>query len=96
MEKENLIPADEFCASHSIGISFISSLQESGLIEVITIEETTYVDHIQLQKLERFFRMYYEMDINIAGIEAISHLLQRTESMQNELRKLKNRLKLYE
>ena len=96
MEIENLIPANEFCIRHKIEISFISSLQESGLIEITTIEETSYIDSDQLQKLESFLRMHYEMDINMEGIEAISHLLQRTESMQEEILKLKNRLRLYE
>ncbi|MGZ4079745.1 MAG: chaperone modulator CbpM, partial [Bacteroidia bacterium] len=55
-----------------------------------------YIDPEQLQKLESFLRMHYEMDINMEGIEAIAHLLQRTQSMQEEILKLKNRLRLYE
>ena len=96
MEMENLIPAQEFCINHQIEISFISSLQKSGLIEIVTVKEAYYIDSSQLQKLEQFLRMYYEMDINLEGIEAITHLLQRTESMQEEIMKLKNRLRLYE
>ncbi|MGZ4055516.1 MAG: chaperone modulator CbpM [Bacteroidia bacterium] len=93
---ENLISANEFCINHKIEISFISSLQEYGLIEVTTIQDTFYIDPEQLQKLESFLRMHYEMDINMEGIEAIAHLLQRTQSMQEEILKLKNRLRLYE
>ncbi|MCX6295711.1 MAG: chaperone modulator CbpM [Bacteroidetes bacterium] len=93
---ENLISTTEFCINHQIEISFISSLQEFGLIEITTIEEKTFIDPKQLHKLEKIVRLYYDMDINIEGIEAITHLLQRNESMQNEITKLKNRLGLYE
>jgi len=40
MEEGYLIPIDKFCSSHNIEISFISSLQESGLIEITTIKES--------------------------------------------------------
>jgi chaperone modulatory protein CbpM len=93
---ENLISVDVFCSNHQVEISFISTLQESGLIEITTIKETAYIDSDQLQKLEKLLRFYYEMDINIEGIEAITHLLQRTETLQNEIIQLKNRLRLYE
>ncbi len=96
MQKENLIAIDEFCASHSIEISFISSLHQTGLIKIITIEETKFIDVSQLQQIEKFIRFYYELDINMEGIETINHLLQRINSMQNEIVALRNRLNLYE
>ncbi len=96
METRNLISVEDFCSNHQIEISFISTLQESGLIEITTIKETVYIDVDQLRKLETLLRFYYEMDINIEGIEAITHLLQRTKTMQNEIIQLKNRLRFYE
>jgi len=93
---ENLIPADEFCANHNIEISFIYSLQETGLIEITTIEETGYIHTSQLQELERIVRLYYELDINLEGIDTINHLLQRINDMQDEITALRNRLRLYE
>ncbi|MEI9957827.1 MAG: chaperone modulator CbpM [Ferruginibacter sp.] len=36
------------------------------------------------------------MDINVEGIEAISHLLQKVNDMQQKIMQLNNRLKLYE
>lgn len=96
MQVENLIAVDEFCVNHCIEISFISSLQQTGLIEITTVKETEFIDAGQLQQLEKFIRLYYELDINIEGIETISHLLQRINSMQDEIIALKNRLRLYE
>ena len=93
---ENLIPADAFCASHNIEISFIRSLQETGLIEIMTVEEKGYIQTSQLQELEKIIRLYYELDINLEGIETINHLLQRINHLQDEITALKNRLRLYE
>jgi hypothetical protein len=96
MQTEYLIAVEEFCTSHNIEISFISSLQQTGLIEITTIKETEFIDAVQLQQLEKFIRFYYELDINLAGIETITHLLRKIISQQNEIIELKNRLRLYE
>ena len=96
MQTEYLIAVDEFCACHNIEVSFISSLQQTGLIEITTIKETLFIDADQLQQLEKFIHLYYELDINLEGIETISHLLQRINAMQEEITLLRNRLRLYE
>ncbi|MGA2407194.1 MAG: chaperone modulator CbpM [Bacteroidales bacterium] len=96
METEYLIAINEFCTSHNIEISFISSLQQSGLIEVTTIKEEGFIVADQLQQLEKFIRLYYDLDINLEGIETINYLLQRIGSMQDEIITLRNRLRLYE
>jgi len=96
MQTEYLVAVEEFCASHNIEISFISSLQQNGLVEITTIEQTGFIDAGQLPQVEKFIRFYYELDINIEGIETISHMLDRIRSMQNEIISLRNRLRLYE
>jgi len=96
MHKEHLISAIEFCTNHEIEISFISSLNESGLIEIIRIEETEYIDESQLVQLERIVRFYYDLGLNLEGIETINHLLDRMNDLHGEIINLKNRLRLYE
>ncbi|MDP1622662.1 MAG: chaperone modulator CbpM [Bacteroidales bacterium] len=96
MQRENLIALDEFCSRHNIAISFISSLQQTGLIEISTKENPGFIHVSQLEQLEKFLRFYYDLDINIEGIETITHLLQRIDSMQEEIISLRNRLRLYE
>ena len=96
METEYLIAIDEFCTSHNIEISFVSSLQQSGLIEITTKKESSFIEADQLKQLEKFIRLYYELDINLEGIETINYLLQRIGSMQDEITTLRNRLRLYE
>jgi chaperone modulatory protein CbpM len=96
MRKEILIPADEFCACHNIEISFITSLNEAGLIEISSIEDSYYIRESQLLALEKIVRLYCELDINLEGIDTITHLLERIISMQDELIYLRNKLRLYE
>ena len=96
MQPKYLISIGEFCVNHNIDITFISSLQQTGLIEITTIENSGFIDAEQLQELEKYVRFYYELDINLEGIETINHLLKRVNALQNELTILKNRLGLYE
>lgn len=96
MGTEYLIALDEFCASHNIEISFISSLHQSGLIEIRTIKDSGFIEADQLRQLEKYVRLYYDLDINLEGIETIDYLLHQINSMQDEILTLRNRLRLYE
>lgn len=96
MQKENLIPANEFCLHHNIEVSFINSLQDYGLIECIIIDDNPFIAASQLTELEKLLRFHYDLDINLEGIDVIIHLLNRLKSMQEEMAVLKNRLRLYE
>jgi hypothetical protein len=96
METENLIPVQQIITHQHVEVSFIHSLHEFGLIEITTVEETPYLFRDQLGDLERMIRLHYELDINLEGIEAISHLLQRVTNLQEELNAMKNKLRIYE
>ena|ERR1700733_4698437 len=96
MQEQHLISADEFCFHHQVEYSFIDSLQQFGLIEVKTIEESRFIDSEKLFELEKFVRLHYELDINLEGIEAITYLLQKVKNLQEELNSLKSKLSLYE
>ena len=96
MQTDEMILVNEFCMHHQIDISFVQSLQQSGLIEVIQTEEKLCVPRDQLPELEKMVRLYYEMDINMEGIETITYLLNRMNTMQQEIIQLNNRLQQYE
>ncbi len=95
METGEWIAADEFCIHHNIELSFIYSLKDSGLVEIINKEEKVFVHADHLKQLEQLVHLY-EMDINVEGIEAISYLLQRMNDMQQQIIQLNNRLSRYE
>ncbi len=96
MQTGDLIRVNEFCLHHQIEISFVQSLHRSGLIDIIQTEEKLCVPTDQLPELEKMVRLYYEMDINMEGIETISYLLNRMNQMQNQITELNNRLHSYE
>ncbi len=93
---DDFIAVNEFCVNHNIEIAFINLLQQNGLIEISIIESKYFVEKEQLPQLEKFVRFYYDLDINLEGIETITYLLQRIENLQNEIFELKNRLRFYE
>jgi len=96
METEKMILASEFCVFHNIELSFIYSLNDSGLIDISSIAEEIFVPVSQLKHLEQLMRLNQEMDINVEGIETITHLLQRIKNMQLHIEQLSTRLSFYE
>lgn len=96
MNNKQLIPIDIICTNLHIETSFIGSLKEYGLVEITTIDQVGFVALEEVANIEQLARFRYEMDINLEGIEAISHILQRVRSMQNEISLLKNRLRFYD
>lgn len=95
-DTRTLIDAREFCIHHNIDVSFIDTIQGNGLIETIIIEETIFIHPSQLQLLEKIARLHFELSINMEGVETIMNLLQCIESLQNEIKLLRNRLRFYE
>lgn len=86
----------EFCNCHDLEYSFIHSLTEFGLIETVVIEDNEFIEQEQIRNLERIIRLHYDLEINIPGIDAINHLLDRVSELQQEVRMLQNRLRRFE
>ena len=95
MQNEDLIPANECCVQYDIEMSFIHSLHEYGLIELAVAEQQQFISASELQRLEKFARMHYELNINMEGIEAINHLLARVELLQEEITSLRNKMSFF-
>ena len=96
MENENLIRIEVLCSVHNIDISFLHSLKESGLAELIVQEESFYVHTSQIGHIEKMIRLHYEMDINLEGLEVVGHLLEKVDVLSEENRSLRNRLSRFE
>ena len=93
--QSDLIIINDFCDRCHVDPSFITELEEDGLIEVRVIDEERYLPASQLAELERYTHLYYDLSINIEGIDVIHHLLQRMEEMQRELHELRSQLRLF-
>jgi dephospho-CoA kinase len=96
MSIEQLIPIERYCQLEEVDIAFVRALTERGLIQVVVHQEGPFIAADQLVRLEQLARMHFDLDINLEGIEAISHMLERLELMQQQLRSAQERLRLYE
>ncbi|MDE5612935.1 MAG: chaperone modulator CbpM [Odoribacter sp.] len=91
METE-LIIIDEYCQKSHTDPTFLLSLEESGLIEIRTVDGERYLLASQLREVERYSHLYYDLSINLEGIDAIRHMLGRIEDLQNEIFRLRKQL----
>lgn len=94
MSKEK-ITYRECLQIYQVEESFLDALQSSGLIEIVVEEEDRYIEYDYLQEIEQFVRWYYELEINIEGIEALYHMLHQVRELQSDVEKLSSELKFY-
>lgn len=94
METANLVLIEHFCSNCGIDFSFIKSLNDTGIIEIIAIDNKKYISNEQLKDVERAIHFHYELNINIEGIDVIHNLLNQIRDLQEELRITKNKLDL--
>jgi hypothetical protein len=92
MENERIIRIREVCTHYNLEPEFISRLRDYGLLTVVSKEEDEFVDESRLADLETILHLHYDLEINLEGIDAISHMLKRMREMQKELTALRNRL----
>jgi chaperone modulatory protein CbpM len=91
-----LIDANQFCIYHNVEISFIHSLHQSGLLDIVVVKETVFIQSEQLEHLEKLARLHYDLDINLEGIETIAYLLEKVTRLQDEMTTIKNKLRVYD
>lgn len=97
MEERTTFSAIQFCRHHQIEFSFVQSLQELGLLHAERApDEDWLVASDDLDRLESLVRLHYDLQINIEGLDAIEHLLEQLQALQQEVGRLRSRLRLYE
>ncbi|KUJ60142.1 MerR family transcriptional regulator [Flavobacteriaceae bacterium CRH] len=96
MNSKNLIQIKQFCLYHEIENTFITELNNYGLVEIIIQEEDEYLHTQQLPTIEKMIRLHYDLKINLEGIDAIAHLLNKIEALQQNLTATQNKLRLFE
>ncbi len=88
------IRIQEYCVHYKVPADFINELVSAGLLQINDIDKS--VDEEQFTRLERFRQMFYDLQINLEGIETIDYLLERQQELQHELALVKSKLRLYE
>ena len=96
MSNKNLIQIKQFCIYHEIENTFIKELNSYGLVEIVIEENDEYLQPEQLPSIEKMIRMHYDLNINMEGIDAIYHLLNKIEVLQQHLTNTQNKLRIYE
>jgi len=91
-----LITITQYCIRCNIEPEFIISLEDSGIITLTLQDKEKYIHPEQFSELERYIHLHYDLHINIEGIDAIRHLLDKVDRMQQELHELRNRLNIHE
>ncbi len=92
---EKRILYSECIRIYQVEESFIDSLCDLGLLRLSDAENDRFLEYNELEELEQFVRWHNEMDINVEGIEALYHMLDRVKSLQTELEQLRNELRFY-
>ncbi|GAB3687977.1 hypothetical protein GCM10027592_02260 [Spirosoma flavus] len=96
MQTTHLVSVREFCRHHHIEITFVENLADNGLIEITIVEQIHYVEPEQLTRLEKFVRLHQDLAIHIDDMDVVSDLLDRVETLQQQVITLQNRLVFYE
>ncbi|WP_293309975.1 chaperone modulator CbpM [Pedobacter sp. UBA5917] len=91
----NLIPVEAICAYHHVEINFIQSLEDFGLIHTTVKKQSVFLPIDELSKLEQYLRLAQDLEINLEGIHAVSHLLNQVQDMQDKITLLQNELNYY-
>ena len=92
---EEKITYTECLRIYQVEETFLDQLQSSGLIEIVIEEEDRYIEYDYLQEIEQFVRWHYELEINMEGIEALHHMLQQVQELQEDIERLRGELKFY-
>lgn len=96
METVDLVLIHEFCNYNHVSVSFITGLEEAGLLEITKVEDQFFLHREHVKDVEMLARLHTELDINLEGVEAIAHLLARMKQMQQQMQALQQQLNLYE
>lgn len=89
-----LIIIHEYCIQNQVEPDFIVQLENEGLIQISIVDNERYIHISQLRLLDQYVRWYYDLSINVAGIDVIQNLLDKIDTMQDEILRLKEQLRL--
>ncbi|MEE1944727.1 chaperone modulator CbpM [Pedobacter sp. KR3-3] len=83
------ISIDQLCLHYEVEADFIYALNDHGLLSLVKSKKGYEIYFEHLGDFERFVHLHYELEINMEGLEAITHLLDRVKLLQQEIKQLK-------
>lgn len=96
MAIQELILIEKLCIHYKIEDSFFDELENIGLIKIEIFEQNKFIHQDKIGDLEKMIRLHRELNVNIEGIDIVFNLLEKEIELQEEVKALKNRLRLYE
>lgn len=96
MSNESYIPIKTICTHYKVETTFLEGLNNYGLIEITTIEQSPCIHQNHIKSLESMIRLHEDLHLNFEGIDTVLNLLAKVEQLQEELRSVRNRLGIYE
>lgn len=96
MSEENLIMIERLCEHYEVERSLFSELRDFGILEIRSIEDAHFIHEDKISTVEKVVRMKKDLNINLEGIDTVLNLLEKISDLQEELNRVKNRLRLYE
>ena len=91
--QKDLIIISEYCTHTQIDPQFINLLCDDGLIEIQYEGSERYIPLSQLSELERYARLYYDLSLNVAGLDVVRQSLAHIQALERQVAELKNELK---
>lgn len=92
----DFIIINEYCQKTRLEPSFFDLLAENDLITIYSEEGDRYFLSSQLYDVEKYIRLYYDLSINMEGIDVIRNLQDRIEDLEAQINLLHEKLKIYE
>jgi len=96
MAKQDLILIEKLCVHYKIEFSFFDAIENIGLIEIETLDQSKFINQDKIGDLEKIIRLHHELNVNLEGIDIVFNLLQKEKALQEEINILKNKLRIYE
>ncbi|MEC5158318.1 chaperone modulator CbpM [Chryseobacterium sp. MP_3.2] len=90
----NRISREKLVEIYGIEINFFNALQDSGLVKTESENQITYLLFEELPAFEKFTNWHYDLEVNLAGLEVLNHLLQKIDDLQAENRRLNRTVNL--
>lgn len=96
MTEQELIQIEIICTNYNCEVNFVHELHSFGLIEIHKKDDVDWIHIEELSQFEKMIRLHRELNVNLEGIDIILNLLNKSQSLEDEVASLKNRLRLYE
>ncbi len=86
------ISREELVKIYNIEITFFDELVDNGLLNVQVEDNISYLLYDDLPTFEKFTNWYYDLEINLPGLEVIHDMLKKMQDLSARNRELLGKL----